>query len=456
VNFYLLEKNFAAEYRRAIESFYNNGFPLLITEQKIQGLISQSQESKKLYEVNEQNEALIKISGVLTNKRSWIDSFLGYAASLTYDEIIQAIAEANADPYVKNIKLIYDTPGGAVMGCDDAAVAIAMSEKPTEAIVRGMMCSGGYYLGSQADKITAISEGAVIGSIGVMVSFYNEPDKITITSSNAPKKSPYDGSKKGNEIIREELDEMEAMFYQRISEGRKVSAEVIKENYGQGGTMLAKRALEAGMIDKIETSRMTLVRRASMTSDSEANQSVDITKLQPDIVSLVVPSQKIEGGFTPLIQTNKTESSPSRELKKEKKRMDIKTLENEHPDVFAQALKLGEERGRKLEAERIQAFQDYMDADPDNEKLQVICKTEMSAGKTVEQVRPKLDVAIRDGKLEKNANAGAVGTTTVDTAEEIAKKEAEAKALAESGNGAEVYDVNKRFAEIKAAGGFKV
>lgn len=449
MNFYLLEKNFAAEYRRAIESFYNNGFPLLITEQKIQGLISQSQESKKLYEVNEQNDAIIKISGVLTNKRSWIDSFLGYAASLTYDEIIQATADANADPYVKKLTYVFDTPGGAVMGCDDAAVAIAMSEKPTEAIVRGMMCSGGYYLGSQADKITAISEGAVIGSIGVMVSFYNEPDKITITSSNAPKKSPYDGSKKGNEIIREELDEMEAMFYQRISEGRKVSAEIIKENYGQGGTMLAKRALEAGMIDKIETSRMTLVRRASMTSDTsdEVRSGLSIQE-----GSQVQPTQ-IVTATAGAIQTIKTESSPiqSGQKPKEKKRMDLETLKIQHPEVFAQAVKIGEENGRKQEAERIQAFQDYMDADPNNEKLQVICKTEMSAGKTVEQVRPKLDVAIRDGKLERTANAGAVATSTVDTAEEITAQAAAAQAANET----QGYDLEKRFAEIKASGGFK-
>lgn len=447
MNLWLLEKNFAADYKRVIESFHKHGFPLLGMEQRIQGMVTGSQEEKKLYKVNDQNEAIIPITGVLTNKRSFWDMLLGYAASLTYDEIIQATAEANADPYVKKLTYVFDTPGGSVMGCDDAAVAIAMSEKPTEAVVRGMMCSGGYYLGSQADKITAVSEGAVIGSIGVMVSFYTDPDMVTLTSSNAPKKAPDVTTKRGKDMVIEGLDEMEAMFYQRISEGRGVTTDFIKENYGQGGTMLAKRALASGMIDKIETSRLTLVRRAGMTSDSEENQSLNV---EPKIqMGTQLLSSKTEPTVSKT-ETVQTESSPiqSGQKPKEKKRMDLETLKIQHPEVFAQAVKIGEENGKKMEAERIQAFQDYMDADPENEKLQVICKTEMQAGKTVEQVRPKLDVAIRDGKLAKESNAGSVATQSVDSAEVNASIVTEPTA--------EVYDAKKRREELKAMGAFKI
>ena len=63
--------------------------------------------------------------------------------------------------------------------------------------------------------------------------------EIVITSSNAPNKNPDPESKVGVKVIQDRVDALERIFYQRISEGRGVSTEDIKENFGRGGLLVS-------------------------------------------------------------------------------------------------------------------------------------------------------------------------------------------------------------------------
>ena len=58
-------------------------------------------------------------------------------------------------------------------------------------------------------------------------------------------------TKEGREILQKKLNEMAHMFFSSVAKNRGVSLEEVKENYGRGDSLLAGRALEAGMIDGV-------------------------------------------------------------------------------------------------------------------------------------------------------------------------------------------------------------
>ncbi len=76
---------------------------------------------------------------------------------------------------VKNIFLQIDSPGGSVIGLDEAAQKVFNSReqsKPVIALADGMAASAAYYIGSQADKFYT-TNSAIVGSIGVVSQIYD-------------------------------------------------------------------------------------------------------------------------------------------------------------------------------------------------------------------------------------------------------------------------------------------
>lgn len=395
-----------------------------------------AENKSKYYKLEQDGTAKVSISGVLRNGRSWMDSLIGIKTSLTYDEIIEAMAEIDSDPLVKKVDMYFDTPGGEVLGCDNASVAISMLKKPTTAYVKNMCASGGMYLASQCDKIVALSEGSVLGSIGVMQRMWTADDLVTLTSSNAYRKSPDPTTKQGKAYIIEELDEMELLMLQRIAEGRGVTVETVKEKFGNGGTMLAKRALEVGMIDKIQTQKL-IATYVPPTIDPGTSPNVEPDNKKPKAETTHIQVQETDN--------KTTEYSPNKGQNKKEKKMDIQTLQKEFPEVFAQAVKLGEENERK----RVNQFTAYKQADPENEKLCQLCDQYMAEGKNIEDVRPSLEVAIRDFKKVGGANPPSVSTESTDPAQ------ASASIGAEPSKVNEIEQAKSFVAKLKEKGAFK-
>lgn len=229
--------------------------------------------------------ATIKISGPLMNRDTWVTRWFGGTA---YPTIIEAISIAEENDSVKSINFDIDSPGGAVAGVDNTALAIKNIKKPTKARVGNMAASAAYWLATQADKIDATSLTARFGSIGVIVAYYDysEMDKkygikhVVITSSGAPDKYADGATKEGAEKIRAELDDIENVFVKRVAEGRGTTNEKVLEDFGQGGVLIAEKALNAGMIDKIATNDKFSVESESQEDDADATQDVAVNKSQ--------------------------------------------------------------------------------------------------------------------------------------------------------------------------------
>jgi ClpP class serine protease len=211
--------------------------------------------------------ATIEIRGILDNRPfSFCERFFSIQKT-SYTDIIAAVEEIKEDSEVKNIKIIFDTPGGQVKGLDEAFQALfsLRDGHRVKAISHGNIFSAGYWLASAAHEIVASSPSDMIGSVGVVVVGFDDSKmleefgirEITIRSKNAKNKVPDIGTKKGQNIIQGQVDSIERIFHQRISEGRGISIEEIISDFGNGNIFVAqdpgaeRGALERGMIDKV-------------------------------------------------------------------------------------------------------------------------------------------------------------------------------------------------------------
>ena len=171
--------------------------------------------------------AHIKIEGVLTEKPDFFAAYFG-GGNTVYSDVITAIAEANANPAVKNIILGVNSPGGTIADMFDAVSAIELSKKPITAEVE-QAASAAYALISPSNKIVAKSKASSFGSIGIVTSRYVNKAVVDITSTEAPNKRPDASTEQGKAVIREELDAVHELMTDAIAAGRKTTVENIKD-----------------------------------------------------------------------------------------------------------------------------------------------------------------------------------------------------------------------------------
>jgi ClpP class serine protease len=194
----------------------------------------------------------IRIEGVLTKAPNFLAMLFG-GGNTTYSEIIAAIAVAETDTNIENITLLVDSPGGSVDGLFAAVDAIKAAKKPVTAKIVNIAASAAYALAAQADWIIAENRGNRVGSIGVVAGFIIDENEVVVTSSNAPNKVPDVTTEEGKAVVRNHLDDIEALFIGSISAGRKTTAKEVISNFGKGSMLLAENALSVGMIDAIES-----------------------------------------------------------------------------------------------------------------------------------------------------------------------------------------------------------
>ena len=199
----------------------------------------------------ENKVAIIPIKGILTKEST--GGFIRYlmGGGTSYQGIIERVHAADADPAIENIEYRIDSPGGSVNGFYDAAKVIKESSKPSVAVISGMAASGAYGLATQADKIIANNEADLIGSIGVVSTFYVSENVIDITSTNAPFKAPDVKTKEGFNAVQEQLDMIHSKFVDVIADGRKTKPDIVNKDFGRGMVFTADIAMRRGMVDSI-------------------------------------------------------------------------------------------------------------------------------------------------------------------------------------------------------------
>lgn len=225
--------------------------------------------------------AVIRIEGVITKNPSIFAAFFGGASSVL---IRRAVEQAAADPDVKTIFLLVDSPGGSVDGLAEAADAIwaARESKQIIAQVSGMAASAAYLLASQAHKILA-GRMDMVGSIGTVAVLYDfsalfekEGIRAVPITTGAFKAA----AAMGTEITEEQeadfqriIDQYFADFKAMVGRGRRMSAKRVDE-VADGRVFLSEEAKPLGLIDEISDADTTLRKLAATEKRSRRNRQV--------------------------------------------------------------------------------------------------------------------------------------------------------------------------------------
>jgi signal peptide peptidase SppA len=207
--------------------------------------------------------AIIPLTGLIRPRSSFLSWLFGgaYGGLVGFQQDLQ---EAVADPNITAIVIDVDSPGGLTDLVPETAALIRSlrGTKPIIAVANTLAASAAYWLAAQADELVITPSGKA-GSIGVFVvhedwSSFNTKFGVEPTYISAGKYKT-DGNPdepltpSATEELQQLVEDLYSMFVADVATGRGVSTDTVEAGYGQGRALLASRALEAGLVDRIAT-----------------------------------------------------------------------------------------------------------------------------------------------------------------------------------------------------------
>ena len=206
--------------------------------------------------------AVIPVYGVLDKRMNlMMDMSGGTSTELLARDIRQALE----DPQVESLLLDVESPGGSVDGTKEVADLIRTARgngKPIVAYANGLMASAAYWIGSAADAVVA-NETAQVGSIGVAMMHIDRSGmdeklglKRTAIYAGKYKRLASDEkplSDEGQKYLQGMVDDFYGIFLEAVAQNRGVDPETVHERMADGRLFIGKKALKAGLVDKIGT-----------------------------------------------------------------------------------------------------------------------------------------------------------------------------------------------------------
>ncbi len=213
--------------------------------------------------------AVVPLRGVISPRASIVENS-STGGGTTAEGFASSIDRMADDDGVKAIVVDADTPGGNVLGVDEASAAVAAvkGRKPIVVQVSGNLASAGYWIGASADEIV-MSPSSAVGAIGVRTAY----DDVTeaLAKAGVAREIIAAGKFKGEGLLgplsdetraymQGRIDDYYSMFVDRVAAGRNVAVAAVREGFGQGRMLGARAAVKAGMADRIGTMKDTLAR----------------------------------------------------------------------------------------------------------------------------------------------------------------------------------------------------
>jgi signal peptide peptidase SppA len=226
--------------------------------------------------------ALIPLHGVLAQRMNLMTNVSGGTSTELFARDVQTAA---ADPTVKAIILLADTPGGTVAGTQAAAAAVmaVRGMKPIATMVQGLMASAGVWIGSATDMVVLDSGTAQVGSIGVVATHVDVSQReqamgVKTTEIVAGKfkraASQYGPlTETGQKVIQEQVDYLYSLFVSDVASNRGVSVEQVLSNMADGRMFIGQQAIDAGLADQISSLDMLIAQLTAVPSASTARCS---------------------------------------------------------------------------------------------------------------------------------------------------------------------------------------
>ncbi len=198
----------------------------------------------------------IRLEGVISAEKY---SNILSGGTVTPEEIMSQLDEAEDNPDVKAILIRVNSPGGSAAASQEIFEEIKKIEKPVVVSVSETCASGAYYISSAADKIIA-NRSSSVGSIGVIMQIPNYEDLYeklglkytTIKQGKYKDVGSPDRPLTGEEIdlFEAQLNEIYSQFISDVAEARGMDVGEVEE-LATGWVFLGTEALELGLIDGI-------------------------------------------------------------------------------------------------------------------------------------------------------------------------------------------------------------
>lgn len=179
---------------------------------------------------------------------------------ISSEKFAKEIRKARKDDNIKAIVLRVNSPGGSVVASEVIwrEMAEAKKVKPVYVSMGEVAASGGYYISAPADTIVA-QPNTITGSIGIFGMMFNAQellnDKLGITTDVVktgelsdfmnPTRPMTDVERT---IIQNTVEDGYETFISRVSEGRGMSPEAVKE-VASGRVWTGNQAKERGLVD---------------------------------------------------------------------------------------------------------------------------------------------------------------------------------------------------------------
>ena len=181
------------------------------------------------------------------------------------ERFLKALKKYRDEKEIKAIVVEINSPGGVVGPSQEIYEEIKRTRtefhKPVVAVTSGMMASGAFYSAVAADKII-VAQGALVGSIGVIMEFANleklydwaKVSRYSITTGKFKDSGAEYRSMREDEraLFQEMINEVWEQFKDAVAEGRNMKKEQI-EPYADGRVFTGAKAVKLGLADEVGT-----------------------------------------------------------------------------------------------------------------------------------------------------------------------------------------------------------
>lgn len=206
--------------------------------------------------------AIVSISGPMAYKESVLTR---YFQIMTYETISNLSAAIIADGQIEHVLFDIDSPGGMAKGISLASNALAELRRAgigTTAHTTGEMLSGGYWVGSSADRVIVDSHSE-IGSVGVIAVYHNiskmleERGITTKVFRKGDEKglgNPYEKlDDKAEQAIDRSLERSYQFFIDSVAAHRRLDSDFVRSQVATGRVFSAGEALGLGLVDGLKS-----------------------------------------------------------------------------------------------------------------------------------------------------------------------------------------------------------
>ena len=233
--------------------------------------------------------SVIPVHGTILHRASSLQESSGVVG---VDRIGTWVDAAARDSTVRSIVLDVNSPGGTVPGVQELAARVRAARKSKRVVahVNSLAASAAYWIAAQAGEVVVTPSGSV-GSIGVYAAHQDlsealerEGVKVTLVSAGKHKVegNPFEPlSEDARAAMQERIDAIYERFVADVAKGRGAARSAVRRGYGEGRVVLADRAVELGMADRVGTMddvmrRLTRAKQASTMRAQSPDDALDV------------------------------------------------------------------------------------------------------------------------------------------------------------------------------------